>query len=57
MTECDEVAGAMRPPRLSNFDEALAFVRREMPDETHTVIDNVAWGLWREEQLRRGRAE
>jgi hypothetical protein len=57
MTECDEVAGAMRPPRFSSFDETIAFVRRRMPDETQTIISNVAWSLWQDEQLRRGRAE
>ena len=49
MTECDEVADSMAPtaPQFSSFDEAARFVRCQMPDETATVIDNVAESLWR----------
>lgn len=37
----------MRPnaPEFKSMDEARAYVRERMPDETHTVIDNVAWSL------------
>ena len=42
-TECDEVADNIPlPSKRLTFDEALAIVREAMPDETVTVIDNVA---------------
>ena len=45
-TECDEVADTMSlPTKTLTFDEALAIVREAMPDETATVIDNVAYSL------------
>jgi hypothetical protein len=47
MTESDEVAGNMNPPPLADFDMALAYVRRQMPDGSETLIDNVAWAVWR----------
>jgi hypothetical protein len=45
-TECDEVADNMPlPAKRLTFDEALAIVREAMPDETATVIGNVAYSL------------
>jgi hypothetical protein len=42
-TECDEVAdGFPLPKRRLTFDEALAIVRQTMPDESETVLSNVA---------------
>jgi hypothetical protein len=50
MTECEEVAASLarlaRLPAIRCFDDALAAVRRELPDELETVINNVAWALW-----------
>jgi len=48
-TECDEVADSMRAqaPRFSCFDDALRYVRGQMPDQGTTIVDNVAWALWR----------
>jgi hypothetical protein len=53
VTECDEVAdNFLLPPRRLTFDEALAIVRAQMPDESETVLSNIA------ERLRvRSRAE
>jgi hypothetical protein len=45
MTECDEVAIAMAEvceQRFATFDQALAYVRAQMPDETTTIQCNVA---------------
>jgi len=45
-TECDDVADNMPlPPKQLTFDEALAIVREAMPDETATIISNVAYSL------------
>jgi hypothetical protein len=45
-TECDEVADNMPlPSKRLTFDEALAIVREAMPDETATIISNVAYSL------------
>jgi hypothetical protein len=45
-TECDEVADNMPlPPKPLSFDEALAIVRETMPDESATIISNVAYSL------------
>ena len=45
-TECDEVADNMPlPSKQVTFDEALAIVRKAMPNETVTIIDNVAYSL------------
>jgi hypothetical protein len=45
-TECDEVADNMPlPSKQLTFDEALAIVREAMPDETATIIGNVAYSL------------
>jgi hypothetical protein len=45
-TECDEVADNMPlPSKRPTFDEALAIVREAMPDETATIISNVAYSL------------
>ena len=45
-TECDEVADNMPlPPKQLTFDEALAIVREAMPDESATIISNVAYSL------------
>lgn len=46
MTEADEVAATMKAPKFKNFDEASAYVRTQMPDESMQVIDNVAWSLY-----------
>ena len=53
VTECDEVADNFPlPPRRLTFDEALAIVRAQMPDESETILSNIA------ERLRdRSRAE
>jgi hypothetical protein len=45
-TECDEVADNMPlPSKQLTFDEALAIVREAMPDETATIVANVAYSL------------
>ena len=45
-TECDEVADNMPLPlKQLTFDEALAVVREAMPDESATIISNVAYSL------------
>lgn len=50
MTEAHEVAATMRPDQpFTSFGEATEFVRRRMPDESTTVIDNVAWELFHEQ--------
>ena len=42
-TECAEVAcGMPYLPRGSTFDNAVKYVRSVMPDESYTVVDNVA---------------
>jgi hypothetical protein len=42
-TECDDVADNFPlPMRPLTFDEALAIVRQMMPDESETVLSNVA---------------
>jgi hypothetical protein len=42
-TECDEVADNFPlPTRALTFDEALVIVRQMMPDESKTVLSNVA---------------
>ena len=43
MTECDEVADNFPlPPCRLTFDEALAIVRAQMPDESETILSNIA---------------
>lgn len=49
-SECDEVATNMRPPAFKTADEARAWVRGQMPDETATIRENVAWSLWLQQQ-------
>ena len=45
-TECDEVADNLPlPTRPLTFDEALAIVRQIMPDESETILSNVAYRL------------
>jgi hypothetical protein len=45
-TECDEVADNMPlPTKPLTFDEALVIVREAMPDETATIVGNVAYSL------------
>lgn len=46
MTECEEVATAMVAPLFDSFDEVVRYVRGRMPDESVTVIDNVAQMMW-----------
>jgi hypothetical protein len=42
-TECDDVADNFPlPTRPLTFDDALAIVRQMMPDESETVLSNVA---------------
>jgi hypothetical protein len=42
-TECDEVADNFPSPTCPlTFDEALSIVRQMMPDESETVLSNVA---------------
>ncbi len=45
MTECQEVAGNMPITQRLTFDEAMAIVREQMPDEIFTVRSNVAEAL------------
>lgn len=50
MTEAVEVAHSiLRANHCTpqNLDEARTIVKRMMPDETATVLDNVAWALLR----------
>lgn len=43
-SECDEVAGNLPwPKRQIGYSEALKLVRGWMPDESETIISNVAW--------------
>jgi hypothetical protein len=45
-SECDEVADNLPlTPRRLIFDEALAIVRKIMPDESETILSNVAMRL------------
>ena len=47
-SECDEVADNMpKPTRPLSFDEALAIINQQMPDETFTIRSNVAEALAR----------
>jgi hypothetical protein len=42
-TECDDVAdNFLLPTRPLTFDEALSIVRQMMPDESETILSNVA---------------
>ena len=53
-TECDEVADNMPlPPKPLAFDEALAIVREAMPDESATIISNVAYSLMQRSKVLR----
>lgn len=46
-TECDEVAANIPLlPAGTTMDECLAIVRRQMPEESNTVLANVAEALW-----------
>jgi hypothetical protein len=47
MSECDEVAASMaaKAPAFASYSEALTYVRQAMPDESETIISNVAWSL------------
>lgn len=46
MTECDEVAENMRPPRFASFDAALAWVREQLEHPGETIVSNVAEALY-----------
>lgn len=47
MTECEELALTMvRQEPFKTLDDAREYVRQQMPDETVTIIDNVAWALF-----------
>ena len=48
MSECDEVARAMLPhaPTFFSMQAAREYVRKQMPEEGPTLIDNVAWALY-----------
>jgi hypothetical protein len=57
-TECDEVADNMLlPTKTLTFDEALAIVREAMPEETATVIDNVAYSLMQRSRVHSLKAQ
>jgi hypothetical protein len=54
MTECDEIAEGMvdgyetwrrRNLRANVMDAARDYVRSQMEDESHVIIDNVAYSL------------
>lgn len=50
MTECQEIAWvlAKRKREFASMDDVREFVRNQMcSDESETVIDNVAWALYR----------
>ena len=43
LTECDEVADNFPlPSHRLTFDEAIAIVRAQMPDESETILSNIA---------------
>lgn len=47
MSECEEIAANIEYVPKS-YDDARAYVICQLrSDETQTVIDNVAWALWR----------
>lgn len=46
MTECEEVADNMSLDGIASEGDCRRKVRQAMPDETHTVVDNVAEALW-----------
>lgn len=43
VTECQEIAATM--PKFNNFDDALRFVKLNMPNESWQVTQNVAHEL------------
>lgn len=47
-SECGEIADNMATsaPRFGTLFEAIRYVRQQMPDESVTVVDNVAASLW-----------
>lgn len=57
MSECGEVADSLRAnaPRFESFDAALAWVAERMPgeDRAGTIVNNVAWSLYRAQHPRR----
>lgn len=55
VTECDEVAANMPLTGLDSFRECRERVRDEMPDETATVVDNVAEALFLRLRRAQGR--
>jgi len=51
-TECDDIADNMPLPAKSlTFDEAIEIVREAMPDETVTVISNVAYSFMQRSKM------
>ena len=43
LTECDEVADNFPlPSHRLTFDEAIAIVRAQMPDESETILSSIA---------------
>jgi len=54
MTELQEVAETMLAvaPTFKTLDEAIAYVRTKMPDETPQVVDGVAWALIKKQRSR-----
>jgi hypothetical protein len=51
-SESDEVADNMpKPAKRLSFDEAVEIVRKTMPDETATVIGNVAYSLMQRSKI------
>ena len=51
-TECDDIADNMPlPAKCLTFDEAIEIVREAMPDETVTVISNVAYSFMQRSKM------
>ena len=59
MTECEEVAAAIArriKPHLASLTEALDLARLMMPQEdpAGTIVNNVAWALYRDHDQGQG---
>ncbi len=54
MNECEEIAVTMQNDfsGCTVFDHFLAVVRRKMPGESETIINNVAWAAYRDARKR-----
>lgn len=55
MSECNEIAANMNPPQFSSFDDAARWVREQMPDETTTIVDNIAESLMKKVRCAKAR--